>query len=59
MESTAQLPRIYLSHIPGLDWLTGVEFGRVDEGQRSECWVGLSDNIGLLLRPARRQPGRL
>ncbi len=20
------------------------------------CWVGLSDNIGLLLRPARRQP---
>ncbi len=58
MESTAQLPRIYLSHIPELDWLTGVQFGRVDDGQRSECWVGLSDSIGLLLRPAQRQPGR-
>jgi tetratricopeptide (TPR) repeat protein len=49
MTTTATLPRIYLSHMPELDWLSGVEFGRVDDGQPSECWVGLSENVGLLL----------
>ena len=43
------LPRIYLSNLPELNWLTGVEFGRVDDGQPSDCWVGLTENIGLLL----------
>jgi len=51
MTTTTVLPRIYLSHLhlPDLDWLTGLEFGRVDDGQPSECWVGLGENIGLLL----------
>jgi|GEM_PF-1639205 len=40
--ATKTLPRIYLSYLPDLDWLSGLEFGRVDDGQPSDCWVGLS-----------------
>ena len=50
MTTKAQpLPRIYLSYLPEHDWLSGVEFGRVDDGQPKECWVPLAQRIGLLL----------
>lgn len=32
-------PRLYLNHIPMLDWLVALEFGRVDEGQPPGNWV--------------------
>lgn len=52
------LPRIYLSNLPELNWLTGVEFGRVDDGQPSDCWVALTENIGVLLdEPGGRPVG--
>jgi hypothetical protein len=27
------LTRIYINHLPELDWLIAVEFGRTDDGQ--------------------------
>ena len=49
MPRSSSLPRIYVSFVPELDWLTGIEFGRVEDGQPKDCWVGLSANVGLLL----------
>jgi tetratricopeptide (TPR) repeat protein len=41
-------PRLYLSHAAEYDWLTALEFGRVDDGQPSENWVRVSDELGFL-----------
>jgi tetratricopeptide (TPR) repeat protein len=43
------LPRIYLNHLPDLDWLIALEFGRTDDGQPRERWVGLTPHVGVLL----------
>ena len=42
------LPRLYLSHDTGLDWLMAYEFGRVDDAQRPDCWRGVSEHFGFL-----------
>ncbi len=39
---------LFLSHEPDLDWLTALEFGRVDDGQPAECWLGVSEQLGFL-----------
>lgn len=31
-------PRLYVSHVAAYDWLTALEFGRVDDGQPPENW---------------------
>ena len=41
-------PRLYVSHAPQYDWLSALEFGRVDDGQPPENWVGVSENFGFL-----------
>ncbi len=41
-------PRLYLNHIAELDWLVALEFGRVDDGQPSEHWDGVSEDFGWL-----------
>ena len=41
--------RLYLNHLPDLDWLIALEFGRIDDGQPSDCWRGASEHIGFLL----------
>ena len=43
------LPRLYINHLPELDWLIAVEFGRTDDGQSSDHWLGLCAEIGILL----------
>jgi tetratricopeptide (TPR) repeat protein len=40
--------RLYITHDPELDWLIALEFGRVDDGQPSENWVGITDEFGFL-----------
>lgn len=40
--------RLFLNHISSLDWLIALEFGRVDEGQPSDCWRGVNDHVGFL-----------
>jgi len=47
------VPRLYLSHDPGLDWLVALEFGRVDDSQPPECWQGVTDDFGWY-RPRKR-----
>ena len=42
-------PTLYLSRDIVDDWLSAIEFGTVDDGQPSEHWVGLSDQVGLLM----------
>ncbi len=39
-------PKLYLNHIADLDWLIALEFGRVDDGQPSGCWRGVTDSFG-------------
>jgi tetratricopeptide (TPR) repeat protein len=39
---------LYLNFIAELDWLIALEFGRVDDGQPSENWRGVSDTFGFL-----------
>lgn len=43
-------PRLYLSQEPGLDLLSAVEFGRVDDAQPAERWIGVGagGKVGLL-----------
>src|SRR4051794_23564202 len=41
-------PRLYLNYIAEYDWLIALEFGRVDDGQPSECWRGISHEFGYL-----------
>jgi tetratricopeptide (TPR) repeat protein len=42
------LPRLYLNHITAFDWLIALEFGRVDDGQPEEQWLGVSDDFSFL-----------
>jgi hypothetical protein len=50
--------KLFLSHIPELDWLIALEHGTVDEGQPPENWLGLSEHFGYLLdRPGGRALG--
>jgi tetratricopeptide (TPR) repeat protein len=44
----ASRPRLYLNNPAGLDWLIALEFGRVDDGQPSENWRGVSEHFGYL-----------
>ncbi len=41
-------PRLYLNHIPMLDWLVALEFGRVDEGQPPGSWEAACEALGFL-----------
>ncbi len=50
--------RLYLNSLPDYDWLIALEFGRVDDGQPTENWRAVTDNIGILLdRPGGREVG--
>jgi tetratricopeptide (TPR) repeat protein len=50
--------RLYLNSLPDYDWLIALEFGRVDDGQPTENWRAVSDNIGILLdAPGGREVG--
>jgi tetratricopeptide (TPR) repeat protein len=40
--------RLYISHLAEYDWLTALEFGRVDDGQPSENWEGVGPHFGYL-----------
>jgi tetratricopeptide (TPR) repeat protein len=40
--------RLYLNHIPELDWLIALEFGRVDDGQPEENWSEVSEDFAYL-----------
>jgi len=40
---------LYLSHDAECDWLTAVEFGRVDDGQPAENWRPISETFAFLL----------
>jgi tetratricopeptide (TPR) repeat protein len=44
----AELPRLYISHDPDHDFLSAIEFGRVDDGQPAERWGALSDDFAYL-----------
>jgi tetratricopeptide (TPR) repeat protein len=46
-------PRLYVNFAAELDWLIALEFGRVDDGQPPENWVGVSGQFGFL----RERPG--
>lgn len=39
---------LYINHLPDLDWLIALEFGRVDDGQPTESWRGVSEAFGYL-----------
>lgn len=41
-------PRLYVSQEPGLGLFSAMEFGRVDDGQPAERWVGVGEHVGLL-----------
>jgi tetratricopeptide (TPR) repeat protein len=45
---SADSRRLYLNWIANLDWLIALEFGRVDDGQPSENWEGVSEAFGYL-----------
>ncbi len=50
-------PRLYISHAAENDWLTALEFGRVDDGQPPENWRGVGEQLGYLhAGPARDTP---
>lgn len=42
-------PTLYLSRDIHEDWLSAYEFGTVDDGQPSENWLGLSEQVGFLM----------
>jgi tetratricopeptide (TPR) repeat protein len=51
-------PRLFLNHIPSLDWLIALEFGRVDDGQPEENWSGIGEDFRYLHeRPGGRMVG--
>lgn len=41
---------LFLSYDENLDWLTLIEFGRVENAQPSDHWRGVSDSFGYALR---------
>jgi hypothetical protein len=34
------VPKLFINHVASYDWLIALEFGRVDDAQPSENWVG-------------------
>ncbi len=49
---------LFLSYDEHLDWLTLIEFGRVENAQPRDHWRGVSDSFGyLLLRPGGPEIG--
>lgn len=51
-------PRLFLSHDAGYDWLSALEFGRIDDGQPAERWREVDEQLGFLLdRPGGREVG--
>ncbi len=44
----AEARRLYISHVVEHDWLTALEFGRVDDGQPAENWRPLGPQFGYL-----------
>ncbi len=42
------LPRLFINHIPSLDWLIALEYGRVDEGQPDDCWSEATEDFEYL-----------
>lgn len=44
--------RLYINHIESLNWFIALEFGRVDEGQAPDHWVGVSEQFGYLYEQA-------
>jgi tetratricopeptide (TPR) repeat protein len=49
----SDLPRLYLSFDPDLDWLAALEFGCVDEGQPSDRWLRVSSSFDWYLGAAQ------
>lgn len=49
-------PRLFINHIPSLDWLIALEFGRVDEGQPEDHWVGVTERFGFLCDAPNGRP---
>lgn len=45
---TAWLPRLYLSVDPDLDFLSALEFGRVDDGQPHDRWAAVGARFAYL-----------
>lgn len=41
--------RLNVNYDADLDWLMALEFGRVDDGQHPDQWVGLNEQFGFLL----------
>jgi len=44
-------PALYISHEPGLDWLTALPVGTASDGQPGERWRELSDRFRFYLDP--------
>ena len=44
----SERPRLYINVDPDYGWLIAIEFGRVDDGQPSENWRGVSEDFGYL-----------
>ena len=42
-------PRLFLSVDTGMDRLSAIEFGSVDDGVPDEHWAGLSEHVGFLM----------
>lgn len=51
------LPRLFINHMPDFDSLIALEFGRVDEGQPMDRWMGMSSQVGFLLDEENRVVG--
>ncbi|MFY9487478.1 MAG: hypothetical protein WAP35_02115 [Solirubrobacterales bacterium] len=49
-------PSLFINHIPELDWLIALEFGRVDEGQPEDHWIGVTDTFGYLCDSPQGSP---
>ena len=49
---------LFLSYDERLDWLTLIEFGRVENAQPPDHWRGVSESFGFVLdRPGGREVG--
>src|SRR3954465_3350611 len=42
-------PRLFINHDADYDWLIALEFGLTDDGQPSENWRPLGDDMGYLV----------
>jgi tetratricopeptide (TPR) repeat protein len=46
---SVECPRLFISFDTDLDCFSAIEFGTVDDGQPTERWIGLSEQVGFLL----------